>query len=151
LGAHHQDPGPGELESLAPVIARCFSAPAVEGIIERLQAERGAEAAWAQEVAHEMATRSPVSLKITHRHVGLARDLDLRATLAQDYRLACRCLDGHDLYEGVRALLIDRDRTPRWQPARLEDVSEAMVEAHFAPLAAELELPTRAAMQAFDP
>ncbi|HZT49644.1 MAG TPA: enoyl-CoA hydratase/isomerase family protein [Hyphomicrobiaceae bacterium] len=151
LDGFHADPGPGELEALAPAIARCFSAPTVEEILARLQAERGPAAAWAQETAGELARRSPVSLKITHRHVRLARNLDLRATLVQDFRLACRCLDGHDLYEGVRALLIDRDRAPRWQPARLEDVSEAMVEAYFAPLEAELELPTRAAMQAFEP
>jgi enoyl-CoA hydratase len=99
-----------------------------------------------------LAARSPTSLKITHRHVQLARNLDLRATLIQDFRLACRCLEGEDLYEGVRALLIDRDRKPRWQPGRLQDVSGAMVEAYFAPLGAkELALPSRAKMQAFGP
>ena len=68
----------------------------------------------------------------------------------QDFRLACRCLEGKDLYEGVRAVLIDRDRAPKWEPARLEDVSEAMVDAYFAPLGAdELQLPSRARMQAF--
>jgi enoyl-CoA hydratase len=51
----------------------------------------------------------------------------------------------------VRAALVDRDRAPKWRPARLEDVSEAMVDAYFAPLgAAELQLPSRAAMQAFE-
>ena len=47
-------------------------------------------------------------------------------------------------------MLIDRDQAPKWQPARLEDVTEAMVDAYFAPLGAdELELPSRAEMQAF--
>jgi len=79
----------------------------------------------------------------------LARTLDLRDTLKQDFRLGCRCLDGHDFYEGVRAVLIDRDQAPKWQPARLEDVSEAMVDAYFMPLGPdELELPSRAEMQA---
>ena len=46
-------------------------------------------------------------------------------------------------------MLIDRDQAPKWQPARLEDVSEAMVDAYFAPLGPdELELPSRAEMQA---
>ena len=71
---------------------------------------------WAQGVVKDLAARSPTSLKITHRHVRLARDLDLRATLIQDFRLACRCLDGQDLYEGVRAVLIDRDRAPAVDP-----------------------------------
>ena len=66
----------------------------------------------------------------------MARELDLRATLVQDFRLACRFLEGEDFYEGVRAFLVDRDRTPRWQPGRLEDVTEAMVDRYFAPLGA---------------
>jgi enoyl-CoA hydratase len=69
--------------------------------------------------------------------------------LQQDYRLACRFMEGHDFYEGVRAGLIDRDRTPMWQPAHLSDVSESRVATYFAPLGAdELQLSTRAEMQA---
>ena len=108
-----------------------------------------AAATWAEGVLADLSRRSPTSLKITHRHVRSARELDLRDTLQQDFRLGCRCLDGHDFYEGVRAVLIDRDQAPKWQPARLEDVSEAMVDAYFAPLGRdELELASRAEMQA---
>jgi enoyl-CoA hydratase/carnithine racemase len=152
LDDRHEDPGPGELDALRPAIARCFADDTVEGIVDRLQSERGAAAAWAQGVVENLAARSPTSLKITHRHVQLARNLDLRATLIQDFRLACRCLEGEDFYEGVRSVLIDRDGSPRWRPARLQDVSDRMVEAYFAPLGAkELELPSRAKMQAFGP
>jgi enoyl-CoA hydratase len=149
LDDRHQDPGPGELEPLRGAIARCFAADTVEGILERLRAEQGSFATWAKGVLDELSRRSPTSLKITHRHVRSARQLDLRDTLRQDFRLGCRCLDGHDFYEGVRALLIDRDQAPKWQPASLGDVSEANVEAYFAPLGpGELELPSRAEMQA---
>jgi enoyl-CoA hydratase len=49
----------------------------------------------------------------------------------------------------VRAALIDRDHAPKWQPARLQEVSDAAIEAYFVPLgAAELQLTTRAEMQA---
>jgi enoyl-CoA hydratase len=41
---------------------------------------------------------------------------------------------GHDFREGVRALLIDKDRGPKWQPARLADITDAMVDDYFAPL-----------------
>jgi enoyl-CoA hydratase/carnithine racemase len=150
LDAHHEDPGPGELEALRPVIARCFSLDSVEGILGQLQAERGPHADWAQGAIKDLMARSPTSLKIAHRHVRQAAHLDLRDTLIRDYRLACRCLDGEDLYEGVRAVLIDRDRTPKWNPARLEDVSEARIDACFASLGEEeLVLPSRARMQAF--
>ena len=122
----------------------------MEGIVDRLQAERGASATWAEGVLEDLAARSPTSLKITHRHVRSAREpRPARNAACRISGSRCRCLEGHDFYEGVRALLIDRDRAPKWQPARLEDVSEAMVDAYFAPLGPdELELPSRAEMQA---
>lgn len=149
LDGRHEDPGPGELEAVRPLIARCFSADTVESVIERLRAERGEGAAWAEAVLADLAKQSPTSLKIAHRHVRAVRNADLRATLIEDYRLACRCLENHDFYEGVRAALIDRDRSPKWNPARLEDVTEAMLNSYFAPLGADdLDLASRAEMQA---
>jgi enoyl-CoA hydratase len=148
LDARHEDPGPGELELWRPVIARCFSAETVEGVLSRLQSETGAAAAWSRGVMEELATRSPTALAITHRHIRAARTLDLRATLAQDFRLACRCVEGHDFYEGVRAQLIDRDRAPKWRPATLAEISDAELERYFTSLGpAEIDLPSRAEMQ----
>jgi len=150
LDERHEDPGPGELEPLQPAIARCFAPDTVEGILDALEAERGPAQTWAQGVLKDLAARSPTSLKIAHRHVRMAREFDLRDTLIGDFRLARRCLEAHDLYEGVRAVLIDRDQAPKWQPSRLRDVSDAMVDVYFSSLGAdELALPTRARMQAF--
>jgi enoyl-CoA hydratase len=152
LDDRHVDPGPGELEVVRSTITRCFSAETVEGIVARLKAERGESAAWAEGVLADLARLSPTSLKIAHRHVRSLRGADLRTTLIQDFRLACRCLEAPDLYEGVRAALIDRDRSPKWQPARLEDISDAMIDRYFAPLGAEdLALASRAEMQAARP
>jgi enoyl-CoA hydratase len=124
----------------------------VEGILAALEAERGPAQTWAQGVLKDLAVRSPTSLKIAHRHVRMARDLDLRDTLIGDFRLARRCLEADDLYEGVRAVLIDRDHAPKWRPPRLQDVSDTMVDGYFRSLGAdELALPTRARMQAFAP
>lgn len=149
LDDRHVDPGPGELHRYAPLIESCFSAPNVEEIIVRLAGIVGTDRAWAQAVIGDLKARSPLSLKVTHRHIRDAHALDLRATLAVDYRLACRFLDGHDFYEGVRAALIDKDGNPKWQPATLEEVTDAMVEKYFAPAGAdELILPTRPEMQA---
>jgi enoyl-CoA hydratase len=78
--------------------------------------------------------------------------LDLRDTLVQDFRLATRCMQAHDFYEGVRAGLIDRDRVPKWRPARLEDLGQAAVDAYFEPLGeSELQLAGRTEMQAVRP
>ncbi len=149
LDQRHVDPGHAELDALRPAIARCFGGDSMEAILTALEAERGAERVWAEGVLKDLAQRSPTSLKVTHRHVREARGLDLRATLVQDYRLACRFIVGHDFYEGVRATLIDRDHAPRWEPSRLADVSDLRIEAYFASLgAAELQLAPRSEMQA---
>lgn len=149
LDERHVEPGPGELEPLLKHIARCFSAPSVEEIIERLDAVESKDRDWAQSVIADLKDRSPLSLKVTYRHIRGARELDLRQTLQLDYRLACRFLDSHDFEEGVRAALIDKDGKPRWQPSRLEDVGSAMVDEIFSPMGSgELVLPTRERMQA---
>ncbi|MCC7253504.1 enoyl-CoA hydratase/isomerase family protein [Hyphomicrobium sp.] len=150
LDERNEDCGPGELEPYRVLIDRCFSAGIVEEIVARLDEVSGPLRDWAQQVATDLRRRSPLSLKITHRHLRDARARDLRETLIIDYRLAVRCLEANaDFHEGVRAALIDKDGAPRWSPARLEDVTDAMVEAYFAPLGAgELVLPTREEMQA---
>lgn len=149
LDCRHEDPGPGELAPLAEIIAQCFGAPSVLEILARLESVRGAAKPWADEVMADLRSRSPLSLVITHRHIREAKTRDLRQTLEMDYRLACRCLDDHDFFEGVRAALVDKDQKPRWRPERLEDVTNDMVDAYFAPLAeAELDLPSRDDVQA---
>jgi enoyl-CoA hydratase len=151
LDSRHEDPGRGDLDELRPAIARCFSAASVQGVIERLGAEAGASATWAAAVRAELLQRSPLSLAVTYRQMRLARSWDLRTGLEYDLRLACRFLEGKDFYEGVRAFLIDRDRTPRWQPASLEEVTGAMVERHFAPLGADdLRLPPSPELHGFN-
>lgn len=73
----------------------------------------------------------------------------MRATLIENYRIAHQCLDGVDFYEGVRAVVIDKDRAASWRPARLEDVSETQLAPYFRPPAdGDLVLASRAEMQA---
>jgi enoyl-CoA hydratase len=150
LDTRHEEPGPGELDEVRPAIARCFAADSVAGVLERLRAETGQFQAWAERVREELMQRSPLSLSVTHRQMRRAAGWNLRAALVHDFRLVCRFLEGEDFYEGVRAFLVDRDRTPHWRPARLEDVTEAMVERHFAPMGSEdLELPPDAPLLGF--
>ena len=150
LDGLHRDPGEGELTAHRGLIADCFAPSTVEEMSEKLARAAGAGHDFAAGILKDFAKRSPTSLKITLRHLREAKSKDLRQVLATDYRLACRCLDGHDFAEGVRAALIDKDNLPVWRPARITDVTEAMVSAHFAALGegSELVLPTRAEMQA---
>jgi enoyl-CoA hydratase len=67
--------------------------------------------------------------------------LDFDACMRTEFRVASRVARGHDFYEGIRSVIIDKDRTPRWQPDQLAAVSLAAVERYFEPLDAELDLP----------
>lgn len=57
--------------------------------------------------------------------------------MALEFRIVSRVLYGHDLYEGIRAVIVDKDNAPKWRPARLEAVSRSEVMRHFEPLGTE--------------
>ena len=68
-------------------------------------------------------TRSPIALSVTLEAVRRAAGLgSLAEVLVQEYRVSCASLRSHDLVEGIRAQLVDKDRTPRWQPATASDL-----------------------------
>lgn len=149
LDGLHRDPGDSQLKAEFGLIARFFSPTTLPKIIAALRAADGETKVWADTTLADLKTRSPLSMHITDRHIRSARTLDLRQTLIQDYRLAARCVEGHDFIEGVRATLVDKDHKPVWAPATLEAVTEAEVDAYFEPLgAADLNLGAREDMQA---
>ncbi|MFP5296438.1 MAG: enoyl-CoA hydratase/isomerase family protein, partial [Alphaproteobacteria bacterium] len=78
--------------------------------------------------------------KVTLRQLRAGRRLDSFAdNMAMEYRLGGRVVRTHDFQEGVRAVIVDKDNAPKWSPAALEAVSDAAVEAMFAPLPDEEE------------
>jgi len=135
LDGLHQEPGASEIASLQPAIDRIFSAASVEEILERLDTEAGPHSGWARETAATMRRNAPLSLKVTFRQLRMARSMPtLKEALIVDFRLASRLASAPDFREGVRAVLIDKDRSPKWHPASLQEVTQSMVEACFAPL-----------------
>ncbi|HVG81995.1 MAG TPA: enoyl-CoA hydratase/isomerase family protein [Methylomirabilota bacterium] len=139
LGAHDADPGDPALGPHRATIDRCFSEPSVERILAALDAEG---TGWARETAATLRTKSPTSLKVTLRQLRLGRTLpDFEAAMRLEFRLVQHFMAGKEFFEGVRAVVIDKDQRPRWSPARLEDVTDAQIESYFAPLRRELEFP----------
>uniref|UniRef100_A0A8C9TMX4 3-hydroxyisobutyryl-CoA hydrolase n=1 Tax=Scleropages formosus TaxID=113540 RepID=A0A8C9TMX4_SCLFO len=110
---------------------RLFEASSVEGIQENLKQDGSA---FAQKQAETLAKMSPASLKITFRQLQAGATMSLQDVLVMEYRLSQACMRGKDFYEGVRAVLIDKDQNPRWQPSSLKDVTEQFVDSCFAPL-----------------
>jgi enoyl-CoA hydratase len=123
------DPGEAELKALQPAIDRCFAGPSVEAIAAALAGERGE---WAQTALGAIGRASPLSLKIAFRQLELGRGMTLEEALTLEYRMTQHVMAGHDFFEGIRALLVDKDQKPRWQHASLEAVSDADVDSYFA-------------------
>lgn len=114
------------------VIAACFAHERVEDIIDSLAAE-GSDFALA--TLATLRTRSPLALQVARRALLNGAGIeDFSAIMQAEFRVAYGLLAAPDFYEGVRALLLDKDKQPRWQPARLEEVTEAMVRRCFEPV-----------------
>jgi enoyl-CoA hydratase/carnithine racemase len=120
------------LSLLRPAIDQHFSLATVPAILESLTAEsRPAYADWAQQTAKLMRTRSPTMLGATLRQLQRGRSLSLAACFRMELAMAQQCFEQGDFLEGVRALIIDKDNSPRWSPGRIEDVTETMIDAFF--------------------
>jgi len=137
LSRFHTDPGEAPLAARTADIGRYFAGQTVEDIVAAL----GEGDDWAVSVRDRLLGLSPTSLKLTLRAVRAGRALDLADCLRQEYRIVCHIRYGHDFYEGVRAQLVDKDRSPKWNPAALADVTAEIVDAHFAaPEGGDLQL-----------
>lgn len=131
------EPAAPELAAHAELIARCFSASSVEAILAALDAVRDAQGnSWAAKVAALIRKQSPTSLKVTFAQLERGAALDFDQAMIQEYRLSQAFMAGKDFYEGIRALLVDKDNRPQWSPASLAEVTPALVESHFRPLGA---------------
>ncbi len=128
---------PAALTRATGLIDRYFSLTTMPELVQALEADASP---WAQHTAATLHRRSPLMLQVTLAQVRKARDLALADDLRMSYDLMHHCFNPVHLgrtsaqseaVEGIRALAIDKDFAPRWQPARLDDVSEAMVAPFF--------------------
>ncbi|TIU39575.1 MAG: enoyl-CoA hydratase/isomerase family protein, partial [Mesorhizobium sp.] len=114
-------------------IVRHFSQPSLNRVIDSL--ERAADAdEFAAKTLATIRTRSPTSLRVAWRQISAGLTLSMEACMKMEFRILNRMLAGHDFYEGIRAAIIDKGSKPQWRPASLAAVSEADVDAYFAPL-----------------
>jgi enoyl-CoA hydratase len=129
---------PSPLMALKPDIDRLFASATVEGILHALSSTT---LEWAQKRRTELLQKSPLALKATLAAIRQARHLpSLEAALNVEFRLCTRLFENGEFPEGVRALLVDKDKSPRWGARELEEVTAAAVAALFEPLAPAEEL-----------
>lgn len=125
------DPGEAPLAGLRDEIDRHFSLNSVEEMLASLDADGGD---WAVKTAAIIRSKSPTSTKVALRQVRDGATRDFHGCMQMEWRMVNRIIAGHDFYEGTRATVIDKDQAPKWQPATLEEVSSADVDAYFEPL-----------------
>jgi enoyl-CoA hydratase len=137
LKKYRADAGKAPLVSIEQDLNRLFVGDSVEQIFEFLEAD---SSDWGKAQLAVMKTKSPQTLKVAFRQLETGAALtDFADNMAMEYRIGARVVQRHDFIEGVRAVIIDKDNAPRWDPATLEGVGDAMLGEIFAPLPADQE------------
>jgi len=137
LKKYRADAGKAPLVSIEQDLNRLFVGASVEEIFEFLEAD---SSDWGKAQLAVLKTKSPQTLKVAFRQLAAGAALeDFADNMAMEYRIGARVVQRHDFIEGVRAVIIDKDNAPRWDPAGLEGVSDVMLDEIFAPLPADQE------------
>jgi enoyl-CoA hydratase len=119
-------------EKKRDLIDRCFWKSTVEEIVAALEDETDE---WAKAQLATLRTKSPQTLKVAHRQ--LTRGLGMKTfedNMRMEFRIGSRVVHLHDFQEGVRAVIVDKDNKPQWNPPTLAGVSERVLDDIFAPL-----------------
>jgi enoyl-CoA hydratase len=134
------NPQPSKLMKEADGVEACFSLPTRDAILDALAGAQRRGFAFAGPARAAMLEKSPTSQAIALRQMALGPSLDIHEALRVEYRIVSRVCRGHDFYEGVRALIVDKDNRPQWSAPP----SEAELDGYFAALGAdELTFPVR--------
>jgi enoyl-CoA hydratase len=124
-------PDPGRWPADREWINACYAAARAVDILRCL---RSRPEPAAQQAARTLAAMSPTAVAVTLRAIRNAAAMTLAQVLDQDLLVSAHFLHHPDFAEGIRARIIDKDRSPRWQPSSLDEVSEATVQSFFAPI-----------------
>ena len=136
----------GELSVTAPPAAitgqidrinRLFASDRYEDILAALEADGGE---WAAKELGALRTKSPQTCKVALRQLKEGGAMpDFASQMRQEYAIGSHVVAMHDFIEGVRALIIDKDNSPKWDPPTPEAVTDDWIDAIFAPLPADKE------------
>lgn len=138
------------------VIDKCFSRRTVEEILSALESESTNRAdAWISDAIQSVKKASPTSLKISLRSIREGRLQGVGQCLIREYRMVCHVMMGEvskDFFEGCRAILLDKDKNPKWKPSKLELVNDNMVDQYFSKINddrwEDIKLPARSNLPA---
>ncbi len=124
----------------AMLIGDVFSENSLPAIMAKLAQAAFGGSVFASQTLETMQTKSPTSMAIALEQVKRGSGMSFAEVMQMEYRIVCRIADGHDFYEGVRAVIVDKDQNPLWKPVWIDTLDPAVIAAHFAPLADDLVL-----------
>ena len=128
-----ENPGPDPLAPHRELIDRCFAQGSVAAIVDALGHEAVAGSDFAREARESLLGKCPTSLAISFEQLRRGREMsNLADVLAMEYRMSQACMAGTEFFEGIRAVLVDKDHVPRWQPASLAEITPELIDRHFA-------------------
>jgi enoyl-CoA hydratase len=137
LGTLSVTPPDSKIVETIVQINRHFASDRLEDILASLE---GDESDWAMKELATLRSKSPQTCKVALRQLADSSKLtDFADNMAMEYRIASRVLVRPDFAEGVRAVIVDKDNSPKWDPATAEGVTDALIDAIFAPLPAHEE------------
>jgi enoyl-CoA hydratase len=131
---------PPPASSLRPetaLIERFFAGETIEACLAALETAAHEGAALAKTALAAMLAKSPTSQAIALRQMQIGANLSFEEAMGVEFRIVSRICRGVDFYEGVRAVIVDKDNRPQWRPARAADVTKEEIDAYFAPLGAD--------------
>ena len=126
-----------DIAKLQPAIDVCFALNSLDAVITALKNRNDPGSV---DSLNLLGRGSPTSLRVTFEHMRRMRGKDLAEVLKDGWRICQHMVAGTEFFEGVRALLIERDNVPKWQPAQLAGVTADIVERHFDKLPAQPDL-----------
>jgi enoyl-CoA hydratase/carnithine racemase len=137
LNEFHADPEPAPIVPVMDMIDDHFEGVTLAEIFTSLENDQGD---WAQKQLSILNSKSPTALQITFEQLkrGAAAER-FRDNMQMEFRIVCRAMAGNDFHEGVRAILIDKDQSPEWSPASLDQVNDDHIEGHFKAFAMNSE------------
>lgn len=109
-------------------INELFCGNTIEEIFEKLETNKSD---FSQKTLNTLKSKSPTSLKITFKQIRDGSKLDFEECLRMEYRMVSKVMTDHDFYEGVRAIIIDKDNKPEWSPSNTREVTKENIDKFF--------------------
>ncbi len=128
LEKYNTDPGYSNFESNSQIIENLFSGNNLEEIFQKLEND---ESELSQKLFKTINSKSPTSLKIVFKQITDGAKNDFEECMRMEYRMVERVMADHDFYEGVRALIIEKDNEPKWKPSTINKIKDKDIEKFF--------------------